>query len=435
MALCSRIIWLCVSFALLVKFSQASNMRIPLSKIDVDYSKANRFQTLTTSIPLRNFMTVMYTGKIFIGNPPQPFDVVFDTGSADMWVFSKTASQKPSYFKYFDSAGSSSFQKIVDSSFAVEYGLGKVSGFVSQDIVQIGGMNFTTQQFGEVVQWTRNFENPDEPMDGIVGLAFKEAAFYKTNTLMDNLYRSNVIQSRIFSFVLDKSLYGDRSLLLIGEPDKDLYEGEIHYTSLVKNNQGMWFIPLEDITVSSLSTSYCEKRACVALVDTGSSFIGIPKSIFNDFAKRITSARSDCQIKNSELECSSGSTQGLPDLSFKFSGNYFRLTPSDYMISNHIGVMSIDVKENLFIIGDTFIKSYYTVFDQENRRVGFAKAKNSVFVLQYVALSTAALVTLSGTFLIFKSYRESKRRPRAVTVSRTSAPTQNGIAGFQISEV
>jgi hypothetical protein len=371
----------------------------------------------------------MYTGRISIGSPPQPFDVVFDTGSADMWVFSKAASQKLPYLKYFDSTGSQSYQKLVDSSFAVEYGLGKVSGFVSQDLVQIGGMNFTTQQFGEVIAWTKNFENSEEPMDGIVGLAFKEAAFYKTNTLIENLYRSKIIESRIFSFVLDKSLYGDRSMLIIGSPDKNLYDGEIHYTNVVKNNQGMWFIPLEDIEVAYSSTNYCQKQGCVALIDTGSSFIGIPKNLFDNFVQRITASRSDCQIKNSELECSSSSLQGLPDLSFKFNGVYFTLKPADYMISNHVGVMSIDVHDNLFIIGDTFIKTYYTVFDQENRKVGFAKAKDSVFILQYITLSTAVIVVLAGLVIIFKGHNRGKQSTHSVRQS--TVRTQGGIAGFQ----
>jgi len=43
-----------------------------------------------------------------------------------------------------------------------------------------------------------------------------------------------------------------------------------------------------------------------------------------------------------------------------------------------LGLIGMDLPPrlgNAFILGDSFIKTYYTHFDMENRRVGFSKAK------------------------------------------------------------
>jgi len=80
------------------------------------------------------------------------------------------------------------------------------------------------------------------------------------------------------------------------------------------------------------------------------------------------------------VDCDKLST--YPDFVFTLGGQEYSLTAYEYILQItaggktqcQLGIMALDTPGNLFILGDSFIKSYYTHFDVQNKRVGFAKA-------------------------------------------------------------
>lgn len=72
----------------------------------------------------------------------------------------------------------------------------------------------------------------------------------------------------------------------------------------------------------------------------------------------------------------------LPDLTFTLSGHNFTIGPNDYILevqgSCISSLMGLDFPEPvgpLAILGDSFLRRWYSVYDLGNNAVGLAKAK------------------------------------------------------------
>ena len=97
------------------------------------------------NIVLKNTMNAQYMGQIKIGTPPQSFMVVFDTGSADLWVpHQRCREESPMNCaaKNVFLPGSSSTNKQLPmgakEQFSIRYGSGPVSGEFTIDQVTVG---------------------------------------------------------------------------------------------------------------------------------------------------------------------------------------------------------------------------------------------------------------------------------------------------------
>ncbi|RIB14472.1 aspartic peptidase domain-containing protein, partial [Gigaspora rosea] len=132
-----------------------------------------------------------------------------------------------------------------------------------------------------------------------------------------------------------------------------------------------WLINLDDASVDSKSLSFSGKSA---LIDTGTTNMIIPPDDAKAIHDKIPESEFDSQSNLYIIPCDTTAV-----VSLKFGGVDYEIPARDLIylpISGTQCLSSIMPGEifgpNLWLVGQTFIKNVYSVFDVKNQKVGFA---------------------------------------------------------------
>jgi len=334
-------------------------------------------------VPLHDYEDAQYYGPVSIGTPEQQFTVCFDTGSSNLWVPSKKCpitNVACHIHKRYDATASHSYVAN-GTSFAIQYGSGSLTGFLSQDVTTLGGLAVKGQVFAEAMN-EPGVSFVAAKFDGILGLAFVRIAVDGVVPVFDNMIAQKLVSSPVFAFYLsrDPDSGADGGEMSLGGSDPNRYEGEFTYVPL--SNETYYEIHYDDLLINDKSMSFCPASGCRAIADTGTSLLAGPK----DAISKINSAIGAITLPNGEATISCSLIPKLPVISFVIAGKKFDLTGKQYVlqitsqnktecISGFMGIALPPSIGPLWILGDVFIGPYYTEFDVGNKRLGFAAAK------------------------------------------------------------
>lgn len=324
-------------------------------------------------VVVSNFLNAQYFADIAIGTPPQEFKVVLDTGSSNLWVPSSECGSIACYLhSKYDSSASSTHKKN-GSEFEIRYGSGSLKGFVSQDVVRIGDIEIEKQDFTEATS---------EPglafafgrFDGIMGLGYDRISVNQIVPPFYQMMNKKLVDEPVFAFYLGNSDdKEDESEVVFGGVDKDHYTGKM--TMLPLRRKAYWEVDLDMITFGDASA---ELENTGVILDTGTSLIALPSTLAELLNKEIGAKKSF----NGQYTVDCAKRETLPDLTFTLTGHNFTISAYDYIlevqgscISSFMGMDFPEPVGPLAILGDVFLRRYYSVYDMGKDAVGLAEAK------------------------------------------------------------
>ncbi|TFJ83444.1 hypothetical protein NSK_005284 [Nannochloropsis salina CCMP1776] len=317
-------------------------------------------------IIISDVSNAQYFGEISVGSDRQAFQVIFDTGSSNLWIPSEDCLASCASKSKYDHDASDTYVEN-GAIFKIMYGSGPVQGYFSEDDVELGGLTISQQAFAEVTDASGlGAAFAAGSFDGILGLGFDSISVGKVTTPFHNLIKQGLVAEPVFSFYLGDNAPGE---LTLGGTDPAHYKGDIHYVPL--KSATYWEVALEDVQVQGLSLTNVDS----AIIDSGTSLITGPKKEVAKLAKLVGATR--FILGEYLIDCNA---QG-PDIDFVIDGRTYSLSADDYKIRDGglclFAFMGLDIPRPsgpLWILGDSFMRRYYTTFNYEKQTVGLALA-------------------------------------------------------------
>eukprot|EP00998_Keelungia_sp_KM082_P003496 NODE_1434_length_1334_cov_70.681856_g1421_i0.p1 GENE.NODE_1434_length_1334_cov_70.681856_g1421_i0~~NODE_1434_length_1334_cov_70.681856_g1421_i0.p1 ORF type:complete len:403 (+),score=89.22 NODE_1434_length_1334_cov_70.681856_g1421_i0:60-1268(+) len=337
----------------------------------------------------------IYWVDIQVGTPPITVPVAVDSGSGDLDIGAKGCVGCPTTppNNPYDHTKSSTAKPVFPYVFSNTYETCDlsnpvapctISGNLYSDQVSAGGLGPVNVSLGAITKQTTNFDQFNV-VCGVMG--FIDSG---KSTVFEQLVKAGKSKN-LWAICMNEGSKSNGTVTL-SEIDNRLYTGSIQYTPMV--DDGFYSVKMDSIKVGEASISGLNPTA---ILDTGTNVLLLPtkaydsmKAAFLDMCASKKLAGICDQPKNETLfegHCfplTAAEVAEYPDITLNVgdASNPVALTmvPTDYLLfndfrskaSNQICLGVRPTGQSFLIIGDTTMQSHYLIFDNANRRIGWA---------------------------------------------------------------
>jgi len=258
------------------------------------------------------------------------------------------------------------------------------------------GLAVPSQPFGTSTEQT-SYPFRILPFDGILGLAPSK----NPGSVLHQLKAAKALPRTMLGVYLSTDPHRSGSLAFGGvEPQHAAQGSKLHWHRIQSPDE--WRLSMKDVVVDGKPLHVCDRRpggVCPAVVDTGSSLITGPSSEVQPLLAKIHT-RKDC-----------GGVEKMPEVGIQLVDRdgavvTYPLKPEDYVLRSQdevpgsgdagysmefpllgkggkvpdvtnrcepgIGVM--DVPGRKWVLGDTFLRRFYSIFDDDRSLVGLVRS-------------------------------------------------------------
>ncbi|OTB17560.1 hypothetical protein K445DRAFT_311052 [Daldinia sp. EC12] len=372
-----------------------------------------------------------YFASCTVGTPGQNLTLQLDTGSSDIWVPSssssvcqQTSNSQGCTLGSFDESDSKSFSVVGENEFSISYVDGSHSkGDYIAETFEIGGATLTNLTMGLGI-------NTDIPY-GLVGVGYvaSEAivdSTRSTSSAYDNLpllmQKQGLIATNAYSLWLN-DLDASTGSILFGGIDTEKYHGDLTRINIYKDSRSGVFssftVALTSVEASSSSgtDSLAAEFPIPVILDSGTTFSYLPTELAEQIWQEVGAVYYDevslallpCDMENSQGHFSFGfGGSGGPVINVTMDELVLPLTsgsrsiplpdgPNAGQAACQFGIQNFSSSSTSFLLGDTFLRSAYVVYDLVNNEIAIAPTDFNATTSNVVAFPSEGAQIPSAT--------------------------------------
>ncbi|KAG0646765.1 putative aspartic-type endopeptidase opsB [Hyphodiscus hymeniophilus] len=421
-----------------------------------------------------------YMATVKVGTPGQQQILAIDTGSSDVWVLDVSADActdvtiqsqaEDGCDSTFDPSKSSTFKDVLQDGFYIQYGDGSgAEGDYITDNLAIGGVTVKTLEMGLAYNATL--------FQGLLGIGYDtneasddaedEQDPFIYPSIIDSMVSQGLISTKAYSLYLN-DLQASTGSIIFGGMDSDKFHGDLLEMPIVPSPLGNGTSVYSEFTVALTSFSMTGQAGnttsltqgaydAPVILDSGTTLTYVPQPLADLIYEKLN-AVDDTQ--NSGLvfvDCGVSTNSPKTTFNFGFGGSdgVSIQIPIDEMVFSLDGLFSVDGSaspdlpfsntcglgingqaEEPYILGDTFLRSAYVVYDLKNNVIAIAQTNfNSTTssIIDFTADATAIPNVSGVASSVAVTETATGGLPvgggHSATSSITGKPTASGASG------